>query len=594
MNYKAIGVTKYKLSIVNSQLSTLLLFFFSLCLTAQAEDNRTTLGDSAYQIRKKFDYFFLEALRLKENDKHGDAYAALQYALRTDSTSSAALSLLSNYYSFMQEDSLSVDALQKAVKYSPQNFEYKVSLADIYREMNKLPEATQLYEELVAEQPDKPELNFYLSDLYLKQNQIDKAIHSLDALENNIGMNEALSMQKYKLYLTVEEPEKAVSELEKLAAKYSAEAKYTVQIGDFYLERDDSVKALVYYEKARKIDPQSPYYVISMANYYEKMDDTEAATNEIESALKNPLIDIDTKVSILGKYIGNLKSNQKDIEIANSLFETLMEDNSQETDLNLLYGQFLISQKKWDEARFQLQIVTEADPENTLAWRLLRDIAIKKGKWDEVIRICDLAIAIFPDNSEFYFYKGSAYYQMKNYPKAMEVFQEGLQSVSEDDRSLLSMFYGQMGDLYYQMNNKKESYQAYDKALEYDENNADALNNYAYFLSVGKEQLDKAERMSARCIKLQPGNSTFLDTYAWIFFQKGNYTLAKFYIESALSNGEDDNADILEHYGDILFKAGNTDKAVEQWKRALKAKVEGEDTSLLEKKIENKMYYEAK
>jgi len=572
--------------------TVILLFFICFCLTTRAEDNRQIFGDSAYQTKKKFDYFYLEALRLRESDKHSESYAALQYALKIDSTSSAALSSLSNYYSYLQEDSLSVDALQKAVKYSPQNFDYKVSLADSYREMGKLAEATRLYEELVAEQPTKPELNFYLSDLYLKQNQIDKSIQSLDALEDNIGMNEALSMQKYKLYLTVEQPDKAVNELEKLAAKYPTQAKYQVQIGDFYLEREDSVKALIHYEKAHKIDPQSPYYVISMANYYDKKGDTDAAINEIKLALKNPLIDIDTKISILGKYVSDSGSGKKDVEIANSLFETLMKENSQETDLNLLYGQFLLSQEKWEDARTQFQIVTEAAPDNLLAWRLLKDIAVKQEKWNEIIRICDSALAIFPDNSEFYFYKGLAYYQLKNYTEALAVFQQGIQYIQNEDRGLISMFYGQIGDLYHQLNNKKEAYQNYDTALEYDENNVGVLNNYAYFLSLDKERLDKAERMSAQCIKLQPNNNTYLDTYAWVFFQKEKYTLAKFYIESAISNGGDKSPDILEHYGDILFKTGNTDKAVEQWEKALSVKEEGEDTSLLKKKIENKMYYE--
>jgi len=570
----------------------ILLFFVCFCSILRAEDNRPALSDSAYQTGKKFDYFYLEALRLKANDKQTEAYAALQRALQIDSTSSAALAALATYYSFLQEDSLSVDALQKAVKYSPQNFEYKVSLADAYREMGNLAGATRLYEDLVVEQPDKPELNFYLSDLYLKQNKMDKAIQSLDALENIIGMNEALSMQKYKLYLTVEQPDKAVNELEKLAAKYPAEAKYQTQIGDFYMDREDSDKALIHYETAHKIDPQSPYYVISMSNYYEAKGDSAAAINELELALKNPQIDIDTKISILGKYVGNLTSNKRDIEVANSLFKTLMEDNSQETDLNLTYAQFLLSQEKWKEARSQLQVVTGADPENLLAWRLLRDIAIKEEKPDMVISVCDSALTIFPDNPEFYFYKGLACYQMKNYQEALSVFQEGIKYVSEDDVNMLSDFYGQMGDLYYQLGKKDDAYRSYDKALEYNDNNIGVLNNYAYFLSLDKQQLDKAERMSAQCIKMQPKEITYIDTYAWVFFQKGNYSLAKFYIEGAISNGGDKSPDILEHYGDILFKTGNTDKAVEQWKKALNAQEEGADASLLKKKIENKMYYE--
>ena len=569
-----------------------LLLFFGFCLNTPAEDNRPVLEDSVYQTKKRFDYFFLEALRLKENNKHSEAFSTLQYALKIDSTSSSALALSANYYMFLQRDSLAVDALQKAVKYSPQNFEYKVSLAEIYREMGKISESTQLYESLVAEQPAKPELNFYLSDLYLRQNKIHEAIQSLDALENNIGMNEALSLQKSKLYLALEQSENALKELEKLAAKYPSDAKYQILIGDFYLDGDELDKAMVYYEKVKKNDSQSPYYVISMANYYEKKGDTEAAAKEIESALKNQMLDIGVKLSILERYIQNLLSNKKDIESVNSLFITLMEQHSQEKELNLMYGQVLLSQEKWEEACFQFQIVTEADPENIHAWRLLMEIAIKKENPEEIIRICNSALAVFPDITEFYFYKGSAYYQIKNYSDALVTFQEGIQFIPEEDRQSLSMFYGQIGDLLHHLNKKDEAYKAYDKSLEYDDNNVFVLNNYAYFLSLDKEQLEKAERMSSKCIRMFPKNHTYLDTYAWVLFQEDNYSLAKFYIESAILNGGEKSPEILEHYGDVLYKTGNTEKAVEQWEKALKTKEAGEDTILLKKKIENKMYYE--
>ena len=570
------------------------LFFVCFCITVSAQDNRLIFEDSEYQTRKKLDYFFLESLRLKENNKHNEAYTALQYALKIDPTSSAVLALLANYYMFLQQDSLAIDALQKAVKYNPDIFDYKVSLADIYRETGNFTESIRLYETLVAEQPAKPEFNFYLSNLYLKQNQIDKAIQSLDALENTIGMNEAVSIQKFKLYLEVEQMENALKELEKLAAKNPMQAKYQIMIGDYYLDNDNLDKALFYYEKAYNMDPQNPYYVVSMANYYEKTGDNDAASNEIEMALRNPLLDIDTKISILGKYIENLITNKKDIESVDSLFKTLMEQHSQEKDLNMMYGQFLISQNKFEEAGFQFKLVTEADPENFFAWRLLREIAIIEENTDEIIRICSLALEIFPEKTEFYFYKGNAYYQIKKYSDALTVFLEGIKFIPEEDKASFSMFYGQIGDLYHHLNKKEEAYDSYEKSLEYNENNIYVLNNYAYFLSLDKEHLDRAERMISKCIKMQPNNPTYIDTYAWVFFQKGNYTLAKFYIESAISNGGEKSPDILEHYGDILYKTGNTDKAIEQWEKALKIKDEGEDTVLLIKKIENKTYYETK
>lgn len=66
--------------------------------------------------------------------------------------------------------------------------------------------------------------------------------------------------------------------------------------------------------------------------------------------------------------------------------------------------------------------------------------------------------------------------------------------------------------------------------------------------------------MSAQCIKLEPDNATYLDTYAWIFFVQGNYTLAKIYIESALEKDKTKSAELVDHYGDILFMNGDKEK----------------------------------
>ena len=564
--------------------------FASLAMTA----NEPSVADSTYQAKKKFDYFFLEALRSKENNEHSNAFNALLHALQIDSTSSAMWAELSDYYAFLQLDSMAIEAMQKAVQFSPNNFDYKVLLADMNRENGNIPDAIRLYEELVKANPDKAELNFHLSNLYLKSKEIDKAIDALNDLENNVGMNEAISMQKYKLYLSVDQKENALSEVEKLSAKFPLEAKYQIFIGDFYLDEGEPEKALAYYEKAHSIDPKNPLYVVSMSNYYEQKGDNEAAAGEIEKALKNPSLDIDTQIAILGKYIQNLIQNKKDVESANALFETLMAQHSQEKELNLMYGQFLASQNKWDEARFQFQIVTESNPEDMDAWRQLLGVALQQDSTDEIIKVCDAAIVRFPDAPEFYFYKSSALYQKQKYDEALSTIQEGIQYVPEDNRTLLSTFYGQLGDLYHQTGKKREAYAAYDKSLEFNENNIFVMNNYAYFLSLDKTQLDKAEMMSGRCLRVQSKNPTYLDTYAWILFQKKNYSLSKFYIESAITNGGNENSDVLDHYGDILFKTGNTDKAVQQWKKALgmKEKANETNTVTLKRKIENKTYYE--
>ena len=95
--------------------------------------------------------------------------------------------------------------------------------------------------------------------------------------------------------------------------------------------------------------------------------------------------------------------------------------------------------------------------------------------------------------------------------------------------------------------------------------------------------------MSKKCNDLEPNNGTYQDTYAWVLYCLGEYEKAKLWLEKALKNGGESSAVIIEHYGDVLFKMGQKNEAVIQWK---KSKSVGEGSKFLDKKIINEELYE--
>jgi tetratricopeptide (TPR) repeat protein len=94
--------------------------------------------------------------------------------------------------------------------------------------------------------------------------------------------------------------------------------------------------------------------------------------------------------------------------------------------------------------------------------------------------------------------------------------------------------------------------------------------------------------MSKRSLDLRANEVNFLDTYAWIWYKKGDYEKAKTYIMKALTVVPDGSATLWDHLGDILFKQNDKQGAVDAWK---KAKEKGSDDKNLDKKIsEGKLY----
>lgn len=161
------------------------------------------------------------------------------------------------------------------------------------------------------------------------------------------------------------------------------------------------------------------------------------------------------------------------------------------------------------------------DPENKPARLQLLSYAIRDNDLDEVIRVALPALQYSPEAMEFYYYLGIAYYQKEESDKALDVFIKGIGQVNEKtDKQLVSDLYAIIGDIYSSKELSDKAYAAYDSSLVYNPDNIGTLNNYAYFLSVDRKHLDKAEEMSYRTVKAEPENATYLDTYAWILFEK--------------------------------------------------------------------------
>jgi tetratricopeptide (TPR) repeat protein len=94
--------------------------------------------------------------------------------------------------------------------------------------------------------------------------------------------------------------------------------------------------------------------------------------------------------------------------------------------------------------------------------------------------------------------------------------------------------------------------------------------------------------MSLLTIELEADNASYYDTYGWILFMQKKYSEAKVQIEKSIEQSPK-NAEVLDHYGDVLFYLGDVNKAIEQW---IKARDFGAENKLIDKKIKDKKWYE--
>lgn len=271
-----------------------------------------------------------------------------------------------------------------------------------------------------------------------------------------------------------------------------------------------------------------------------------------------------------------------------ALFDRMMEQDLDDPQIPMLYAQYLLSKSMEAEAVPVLEQVVDLDPTNKAARLMLISAAIKKEDYKQIIKVCEPGIEATPDALDFYYYLAIAYHQAEQPDSVLSVCTKALERVTTDTRKeIVSNFYSIMGDIYHTKKQMKEAYAAYDSALVYNPSNIGTLNNYAYYLSVERRDLDKAEEMSYKTVKAEPNNATYLDTYAWILFEKGNYAEARIYIDNAMKSDEEKSDVVVEHCGDIYFMTGDVEGALKYWKKALEM---GSESKTLKEKIEKKKY----
>jgi tetratricopeptide (TPR) repeat protein len=567
----------------NRYISGVIVSLVLLPLTLFSQEEGLILDETT---RRKFDYFFYEAINAKTQGKYAESFDLLQHCYSIDSTNASVLVELGAYHSSLEEKNRALDLFRKAVKQDPANYYYNMILAGLSKELDLKEEVIEIYNYLLRTYPEKVELYFELANAYGDSGELDKAIQSLDTLQKYTGVSDAITLNKFRLYNMMDKKERAFEEIQSVIDKSPDNIRYKLLMGDLYLQDNQAEKALGYYQQARLVDPDDPSLILSMVNYYEKTNNKTAAVEELQKAITSSKMEVETKLQLLARYIGVLRQSQQDIKTANPFFQSMFEQHPNNTRINMMYGDVLLLQEDKKGAMAQFEIYTKDNPADPAGYeQMLRIVLPDTLALDKVIEITGAGIENIPTAPQFYFYKGLAKFQQKKYREALTIYEQGLMSAEFQSPMIESDFYGQIGDIHHVLKNNDV---AYEKALKLNPQNLPVLNNYSYYLSLERKNLDKAEQMSGITIKAEPTNPTYLDTYGWILFEQGAYTVAKIYIEKAIEYGKDNHsAEVLEHYGDVLAVTGETEKAVEQWKRA---KELGSDSKTLNKKIRKKEY----
>lgn len=538
--------------------------------------------------RHEFEYLFIEGIKQRTLGNPDEAIKIFSRCLELDPNSSAALFEMTNIHVSKGDYQSSMMMCEKAVSLNPDNKYYHLLLIKIYLQNKLYEKASKEYESLVRLFPDNQDYKFQEAVALAMGGKTVEALNLYNELEEKMGLTEPIAIGKQQIYIQQGNKKAAYDVIEKLIKQSPKEPKYYGVMADMYLADKNRAKALEYYNKILQIDPNDGFVHISLANFYLENKEYQKAYDHIKLAFKNPELELETKAQmfLLLSQPGEGKiSDAQQSELLNILIKTHSDD---ERPRSLLVD-YLLNKKQPEEARKQLRIVLDMKKDNYLYWERLLLIDNDLLDWKTLCSDSKTVLAYFPEQPLVYVLNAVGLIQLKKYDELLALLDSG-EIYAKKDPKILSQFYTYRAEAYYNMKRFSEAFDMFEKVIALDPQNYMAMNNYAYYLSLKGEKLDIAEKLSGKVIQANPENSTYLDTYAWVLFKKKDFKLAKFYMESAISKNTEENAVIIEHYGDILFFLNDRQNALVQWKKSLKM---GNDSKVLKQKIAKGIYIES-
>ncbi len=533
-------------------------------------------------------FFEAEKARLKKDNKKAvELYEKLVELMPTNSNAHYQLGML-----YFNENKVERAAheLELAVKNYPGNKYYLGEYGNILHKLGKNEEAGGVIEAIADSEKTELASDLYqrASEYYELAQKADKALRCVDKALIHEPNSDELIVRKIQLLLNANETDKAALLVEKLISTDPKNGRYYLLLSNLYENSKKSELALESLKRGDKAVPGDANIQMGLANFYLSAKDTVTFQKYAKKAIVNKNQDFEVQLEMFNTLLVTLTDSNR-LKEGMEVAKELLRQHPTEAGVIATYADFLYINHEYDKAIDQYKLAVTVKPSSMEIWLRLMSSLTDKERADTLVKYSEKFMRLYPNQFRSHYFNAIAHYNKKNYTRAVNSIDRAM-SMAGDEKKDLADLWEFKGEIYNASKQFDESDKCFLKSIEYQPDNASTLNNYSYFLAERNTKLDDALKMSEKALKLRPDEVTFMDTYGWILFRKGDYAKAKTYFEKAILKADKDaDATLNEHLGDVYFKLNDKVKALQYWKTA---KTKGSENPLLDKKISEEKFYE--
>ncbi len=425
---------------MNKKLVVVLIFALlsnSALLWSQVEPAETKTNADKFQ-----DYFY-EALTQKGIENYDKAIVSLQQCLKLEPQNAVVFFELGKNYLAQKDYRNAFASFEKASQIDPTNKWFWIGMYDVNYATKDYQGAIKTIDKLITFDPKFKE---DLTSLYMNTGQFDAALELINELNETVGKSDRRESYKLQILSQSKYQNTEIANLIQQISKYPQEESNYISLIYYYSKNDAIDKVLETAQKLEKAIPTSVWAQVSLFKYHLEKNDGPKAVTAMNIVLKSSKIDNKIKHRILNEFLIYAYANQQympEVEKAVRYFDSDPSINSAKE-----IGKYYQNKKNWKEAIRYYELANEkstaVDIETNL---LLLQAYTEETQFEAVVKKANELVELFPAQPQFYFYAGLGYNQLKQFKKAKDVLEIGMDYVVEDI-PLEANFNIQLGESY--------------------------------------------------------------------------------------------------------------------------------------------------
>ncbi len=456
-------------------------------------------------------------------------------------------------------------------------------LSEAYEEAGQSDDAIAIVEGLVSSGRPSSRALRRLGQLYGRERRWDDAIRAFEQAMARNPRDSTIRRELADALMQIGEVERARDELRQLTELRPNDGSALYRLCEVELELGNLDGAAATARGLIRIEPNGIRGPYALAQVQARRHDHQAVIDTLEPALERARqgnLHANQIASLLGR-VGFAYERLQDFDAAIGAYAEAAELLPGSLAFGARLVQSYLDAGRPADARMALDRIQAQHPSTLTLVRLEARLLGEQGDVNGGVRALRRVLTRNVDDPTAHIALAGYYADYDRLDEAADLLREATTSFPENVSILF-----QLGAVLERNDQYDDAERAFRRVLERDSEHAAALNYLGYMLADRGERLEESVGLLERAIEIDPHNGAYLDSLGWAYFKLDRLDLAETHLRQA-SEQMVWNSVIQDHLGDLLYRLGRYDEAIEAWETALAGDREDVESAAIEQKMED-------